>query len=486
MSIERSEGIGLESVRKNKEEVFSFVSDYSASNYKFFKEKFSVIENQPDFNEQARQLLSLWEDDLFMASEKNTSEYKLPGIAAVQVFEYSMNLLGKPIDADLKKEIANKQVQLLIDSREQEELYNNLVGIWGYYVSPDAILSVPDIDNKKELLKEYYTVRNSLQSAAEKLIVEETSTAKPDSQKLWYLTISAKGSLRYDDQDKTDKIRYFSSLYNEDKMAFQDEAALSKYVPEYPPKPVTATAPEAEEIRVEDGGLVGGDNNQPDIGELDPGAASENEAGQGISPFEEEQEPASTEPTESGLEVEKGEPGLHKGERMPEHIRFFSFEADRLPTPEKVAAGRVRFYISEDSRVLTDPDKPKSTVPGSVKEVITADRLPAMLMTRYINRMLGTRGIENYKKARSQKDATGESRRIREKAVRDFIADLFDFESALWLELRGELESDPELVNKLQNLLSTYDKNKVYLVTAISINPKVENNKGGDSRTATA
>lgn len=455
MSVERFSGAELEELRRNKDEVFSFVSDYSAANYKSFKENFSAIEGQANPDDQARKLLSLWESDLFMVNQDRNTEYVLPGIAAIQAFDYSMNLLAKSVDPELKKQIVDAQVKLLLDSVHNEELYNNLVGIWGYYISSEKVSTEIDMDPHPELLigtlSDYYVIHNSLKNAMKELSDQEMLLKKPDAKKLWYLSLGASGTLMSEDREKTDKIRYFASIYNGDKKSFQEEPGfLSPQLSDNP-------------------GISEPETSGEDNVNVEPSPITEVEPEANIPP-----EPASQPALDSGIKKGGERVDFEAGLKASPHVRFYSFIKDRLPTQDVIANDRAAFYISADSRVLVTPELGSARISSKIKEDIIVDRLPVQIMERYTNNMLAVRGDEYY--AGSLEDR----KKMREEAVKNFTQDLLNFKSKLWKQLEQEFADSPQSIEGIKQMLAKHSLEKAFIVVAISINKTFDSNKVTD------
>lgn len=399
MSLDRpravEEELNFEKLREEKDEPFSFVSEYSAENYKEFQREFSAIKTQENPNEQAKKLLSFWGNNFFKVHEPADSKNKLPGISVIQMFEYSMSLLAHLTDLNLKKKLVEAQVQLLADVADNEELYNNLVGIWGYYVSFEKKYSDPNLDPQSKSFQEYNNTRNALQDAMKQLLQEELVRKNPNPERAWYLSVGTTGSLRYENKEKADAIRYFASLYNGDREILQQ-------------------VPELRRAKKES-------------------------------------------PKENGVDFEVGV-------KMSPHVRFYCFENNRLPTPEKIEAGRVKFYITADNRAVIDGNVNQRRISSATKDSIVADRLPHQIMSRYTNSMLGVR-------AKLERSTSGRpNREARRQAVNGFVADLLDFKSELWHELNEEFAADPDAIAGIKNLLNKYKPGDTYLVTAIDVN----------------
>lgn len=383
--------------------------------YQAFLTDVNDIFKTEDPEERAEYFLDVWQETVSSLTQKSEGrEHKhLPTRAVSDLFERSFSFFSKEVPVSVKKQIAQAQLEFIVNGgNANEELMNNCKGIWGYYVSTEKYfagqnLLSPQID------KEYLERAHDFRSVMEKMSVaemdefakkkQEGATTKQDLDKIFYLSLARSGSLRYEGRDdESDTIRYFADLYAHD-LRVPDELAASAE-----PRP----------------GEAGGDGS---------GGGGE---------------------------------GWELGVRMPPHTRFYSFNNDRLPTDETIDAGRVKFFVSADSRVLIDPESGKKRIRQREKDVIVVDMLPLPFLIQYVIKLSAVRHRDDYRSSNREGRAA-----LRRSAVEKFKADLLNFDSGLWKEVGAGLENEPDLVKALRGALSAYhDKSACYLAFSIDIN----------------
>lgn len=146
------------------------------------------------------------------------------------------------------------------------------------------------------------------------------------------------------------------------------------------------------------------------------------------------------------------------GVKMPAHDRVFVFERDRVPRQAKIESGRVQFFITSDNAVLGEQEERQQEIIG--------DSLPLELLAFFKNRAASLRYSEAYRKADLPERAG-----MRREVVKDFIADLMEEQSELWISFsKTSGLSEHELLG-LKSLLKKYNKfPELFLVSRIAIN----------------
>ena len=126
----------LREIKKDKEEIFTFDSNFDHRLYQDFQDQLhGIIDGEQEWEKKAGAFLELWQE-VVTQSQSVSQEKKYPAIALVELIQRSWSFFNRAVSAEQKQALASAQVALLVSLSSHSELKHVCQGMWANYGDP--------------------------------------------------------------------------------------------------------------------------------------------------------------------------------------------------------------------------------------------------------------------------------------------------------------------------------------------------------------